>query len=177
MNMSYVNMDKILNESPLKRLIIGYRKLKDDYNIDNAKEYSKLYQDMKLSDIIDNSRLIFCEPYFGCKFYKDLMCGGREHCAFSKYKSEIEKVSQFLEENRDKMSPEQLACYEDLKASLVAKYTKIKNTIAVIDRSYHQCQENEEKELSNIEKLYQMIFMIIIVVIMMMKKQPQSIYS
>lgn len=150
--MSYVNMDKILNESPIKRLIIGYRKLKDDYNIDNAKEYSKLYQDMKLSDILDNSRLIFCEPYFGCKFYKDLMCGGREHCAFSKYKFEIEKVSQFLEENRDKMSPEQLACYEDLKASLVAKYTKIKNTIAVIDRSYHQCQENKEKELSNIEK-------------------------
>ena len=41
--MSFINRDKILNENPLKKLMIGYDKLKENFTEENAYAYMDLY--------------------------------------------------------------------------------------------------------------------------------------
>ena len=57
--MPYINREKLLNESPTKRLIIGFNNLKQNFTKEAALEYSNLYKDQSLSFIIENSRMIF----------------------------------------------------------------------------------------------------------------------
>lgn len=126
--MSFVNKEKILNANPLKRLLIGYEKLKENFTKEAAYSYMSLYKDQPLSFLLENSELIFKEPYYGYDFYKTLMEGENvEYPLFHQYDIEKGKVQNYLDQNKGKMSVKQAEMYEDLLSCLKDQEEKFKN--------------------------------------------------
>ena len=126
--MSFVNREKILNANPLKRLLIGYEKLKENFTEEAAYSYMSLYKDQPLSFLLENSELIFKEPYYGYDFYKTLMEGENvEYPLFHQYDIEKGKVQNYLDQNKEKMSIKQEEMYEDLLSCLKDQEEKFKN--------------------------------------------------
>lgn len=126
--MSFVNKEKILNANPLKRLLIGYEKLKENFTEEAAYSYMSLYKDQPLSFLLENSELIFKEPYYGYDFYKTLMEGENvEYPLFHQYDIEKVKVQNYLDQNKGKMSIKQEGMYEDLLSCLKDQEEKFKN--------------------------------------------------
>lgn len=126
--MSFVNKEKILNANPLKRLLIGYEKLKENFTEEAAYSYMSLYKDQPLSFLLENSELIFKEPYYGYDFYKTLMEGENvEYPLFHQYDIEKGKVQNYLDQNKGKMSIKQEGMYEDLLSCLKDQEEKFKN--------------------------------------------------
>ena len=126
--MSFVNKEKILNANPLKRLLIGYEKLKENFTKEAAYSYMSLYKDQPLSFLLENSELIFKEPYYGYDFYKTLMEGENvEYPLFHQYDIEKGKVQNYLDQNKGKMSVKQEGMYEDLLSCLKDQEEKFKN--------------------------------------------------
>ena len=126
--MSFVNKEKILNANPLKRLLIGYEKLKENFTEEAAYSYMSLYKDQPLSFLLENSELIFKEPYYGYDFYKTLMEGENvEYPLFHQYDIEKGKVQNYLDQNKGKMSIKQEEMYEDLLSCLKDQEEKFKN--------------------------------------------------
>ena len=126
--MSFVNKEKILNANPLKRLLIGYEKLKENFTEEAAYSYMSLYKDQPLSFLLENSELIFKEPYYGYDFYKTLMEGENvEYPLFHQYDIEKGKVQNYLDQNKEKMSIKQEEMYEDLLSCLKDQEEKFKN--------------------------------------------------
>lgn len=132
--MSFVNKEKILNANPLKRLLIGYEKLKENFTKEAAYSYMSLYKDQPLSFLLENSELIFKEPYYGYDFYKTLMEGENvEYPLFHQYDIEKGKVQNYLDQNKEKMSIKQEEMYEDLLSCLKDQEEKFKNCKTVCD--------------------------------------------
>ena len=112
--MAVLDVEKIINATPQKRLINAYNSMKKNYNEATAQEYLNAYKDGSLSFLFENSRMIFSEPYFGFDFYKEAVTD-LSLCHFTVLENEKEKVEDFIEENRDKMSSNQLEMYESLR--------------------------------------------------------------
>lgn len=126
--MSFVNREKILNANPRKRLMIGFDKLKENFTEEMAYSYMSLYKDQPLSFLLENSELIFKEPYYGYDFYKTLIEGEDvEYPLFHQYAIEKGKVKDYLDRNGEKMSKKQKGMYDDLLTSLEDKEEKYKN--------------------------------------------------
>ena len=130
--MPYINRDRILNESPTKRLIIGFNNLKQNFTQEAAMEYANLYKDQPLSFIIENSRMIFSEPYYGLDFYKEAVAGKNDNAVFHKYRSEINKLDEFISNNQNKMPVDQLQMYLDLRDTLAGKLSKHRNSETIL---------------------------------------------
>lgn len=122
------NFDKnrIFNESPKKVLHREFENLKADFSKLGAMRYHALYENAPLSFLLENSNVIFTEPYKGYEFYKNLM----EHAIlpFGALEVEIEKVDTYLHENSDKMSETQKAAYETLLESMQKRSDNMKNS-------------------------------------------------
>ena len=87
-----------------------------------------LYKDQPLSFLLENSELIFKEPYYGYDFYKTLMEGENvEYPLFHQYDIEKGKVQNYLDQNKEKMSIKQVEMYEDLLSCLKDQEEKFKN--------------------------------------------------
>lgn len=125
--MSFINRDKILNENPLKKLMIGYDKLKENFTEENAYAYMDLYKNQPLSFLLENSPLIFKEPYYGYDFYKNLFFGESELPLFHEYQRQILLLESYLDENKEKMVEKQKEMYGDLLDSLKEKKKEYKN--------------------------------------------------
>lgn len=135
--MSILNNERILNGSPLKRLMQSYDVMKTNYTEESANEFSKSYMMESLSFILDNSTKIFSEPYVGYDFYKDIIT----ECAIPplRYKEELEKVSTYIKEAvKMGVSHNQMEMYEALKDILMEKVEDIKNTVIVSGYSYNR---------------------------------------
>lgn len=143
--MAYIDTDKILYGSPKKKLIIGFDNLKKNFNESSAKEYSELYKNQSLGFILENSRLIFSEPFYGYEFYSDILTGDEEMCAFPKYEVELEKINTFIDENRDNMSDEQLKMYTDLRDKLVQKMKDCRNTRIIAQQIDDKTKDIDDK--------------------------------
>lgn len=132
--MAYINTDRILNESPKKRLIIGFENLQKNYTKENALEYANLYNSESLSFLLENSRMIFSESFYGKDFFKDVMCN-KEHecCCFDKYKEQLECVINFIEDKGSRMSEVQRKEFEDLAEALRLKIKGMSNTITMAE--------------------------------------------
>ena len=152
--MPYINREKILYESPKKRLIIGFDNLKQNFTEEAALEYSKLYKDQALSFIIENSRLIFAEPYYGYDFYKETMCGENEYVAFPKYRSEIDKLNTFIDDNQNKMPADQLSMYTDLRDRLMGKLNDYKNSETLVGYCADRDPKTAELAANISDKVY-----------------------
>ena len=143
--MAYIDTDKILYGSPKKKLIIGFDNLKKNFNESNAKEYSELYKNQSLGFILENSRLIFSEPFYGYEFYSDILTGDEEMCAFPKYEVELDKINTFIDENRDNMSDEQLKMYTDLRDKLIQKMKDCRNTRVIAQQIDDKTKDIDDK--------------------------------
>ena len=143
--MAYIDTNKILYGSPKKKLIIGFDNLKKNFNESSAKEYSELYKNQSLGFILENSRLIFSEPFCGYEFYSDILTGDEEMCAFPKYEVELEKINTFIDENRDNMSDEQLKMYTDLRDKLIQKMKDCRNTRVIAQQIDDKTKDIDDK--------------------------------
>ena len=123
-----LNVDNIINGTPDKRILNAYNKMKADYNQKTAADFYNVYKNEKICDIINNSRLIFSEPYYGLNFYSNLIEKNIGYL-LSKIKSEVEKVKLYLQENRDRMPDNQRMKYEELLTNMLALITSNKNAI------------------------------------------------
>lgn len=144
--MAYINTDRILNESPKKRLIIGFENLQKNYTKENALEYANLYNSESLSFLLENSRMIFSESFYGKDFFKDVMCN-KEHecCCFDKYKEQLECVINFIEDKGSRMSEVQRKEFEDLAEALRLKIKGMSNTITMAE---YALEHTEDKDFS-----------------------------
>ena len=154
--MPYIDINRILNESPKKRLIIGNEKLKQNFTKEAASAYKDIYKDQPLSFIIENSRLIFSEPYFGTAFYENAILGDNEYCIFNEYGKEKEKVDEFIKENGENMPSEQLNIYTDLASKINQKISSNRNTI-FLSKYATEKTENKDFEIKLADALYEFV--------------------
>lgn len=147
--MSFINKDRILNENPVKKLLIGFNHVKENLTQESAYEYKKLYEDKNLSFLLENSEMIFKEPYYGYDFYRELLEGTSEceYPIFRHYENEREKVKEYLDANKEKMSTKLNGMYDDLLSFIEDKCRKYKNCGEVF--GYAQTQHPELKDQSD----------------------------
>lgn len=135
------NFDKnrIFNESPTKVLKREYENLRADFSKLNAMRYKTFYESSPLSFILENSSLIFSEPYRGLDFYKSIM--ENSLIPFPAWEKEIGKVTTYLSEHKDQMSDTQRSEYENLLSIMESKYEQRKNSICLYDAMMEDGQE------------------------------------
>lgn len=168
--MSVLDVNKIINGTPVKRLKNGYNKMKENYTAESAHEYYDIYSNEPLSFLLENSRLIFSEPYLGEAFYES--CVTEKVCCFTQIENEREKVLSYIEENGDKMNEGQKSLYDKLATYLesLSEQTKrtqmyasyIKENIddrfeEVLSNALYAYEKSEEKDNSQIEELFESV--------------------
>lgn len=147
--MPELNIDRILNENPVKVLIREYEELKKDYTKMNSLKYKALYESQSLSFILENSRYIFGEPMYGCDFYKNIM---ESHLIpFDMLKNEYDKVSEYVESYSNKMSNDQKSSVNELLQCVTEKWEGMKNSC----RLYSAMMENAEDSRKYYDALYE----------------------
>lgn len=124
--MPTINIDSIINGTDEKRLLNLYREIKANYNESSAEEFFNFYKEKPLSFIIENSRYIFSEPYYGYKFYTEAVTN-EGYCHFASMEKELDKVSSYYEDNKDQFGDKQKEMYESL----------INNLNNMVDRNKH----------------------------------------
>lgn len=147
--MSEVNVEMIINGTPTKRIINGYNKMKENFTEASAQEFYDIYRKEPLSAILENSRMIFSEPYYGLKFYLETV-GDISLCIFNSIEEELSKVQEFVESNGSKMSSTQKEKYETLLESMKDIYNNTVNTRIFADYVKEEVNENFESKLSNL---------------------------
>lgn len=151
--MSLVDVEKIINGTPTKRIINGYNAMKENYNEASTQEFKDIYSNEPLTAVIENSRMIFSEPYFGLSYYKEAI--ETLPCAlFTKLYEESEKVKSFLEENGSKMGEKQKALYESLSDSLATLLESTKNTRLYASYIKENVDETFEDKLASAMESY-----------------------
>lgn len=140
--MSLVNKERILNENPYKRLRIGFENLKENYNESSALAYSELYKDKPLTFVMENSRYIFSEPYYGYGFYKNIILGENEFGIFHEYGNELEKIRVYISENEESMPASQKEMYEVLEKELSEKIDRMSNVILMAEYTMEDNPDN-----------------------------------
>ena len=124
--MSVLNIDHIINGTPQKRLNNGYKLMKENYTVESAQDYYEIYSKEPLSFLLENSNLIFSEPYKGTAFFEKVFDGNV--CCFTALEKEKEKVESFLEKYGSNMGAEQKKLYENLHNVLESVSVHTKNT-------------------------------------------------
>lgn len=148
LTLSIFDIDRIVNGTPQKRLLNGYEKMKENYTESSAQEFLSTYNNEPLSFLLENSRMIFSEPFYGCAHYKNaLMNNGC--CNFTALESEYEKVQNYLEENGSNMNESQKSMYEDLESTLKTLLEHTKNTRIYASYIKENIDDRFEEKLSN----------------------------
>lgn len=143
-----VDIEKIINGTPLKRITNGYNLMKEDYNEDSAQNFFDVYSKESLSSILESSHLIFSEPYKGLNFYREKVLSTPS--LFTLYESEINKVRNYIEENSEKMGETQKALYESLLSDMNSEYDKKWNTIIIADYIKENIDDSFETKISDL---------------------------
>ena len=144
-----MDINRIIYGTPYKRILAGYNAIKENYNEEEAKKFYEVYSKESLSDILENSRMIFSESYFGLDFYKDIVLNPSS-CIFTELENEYDKVNEFVSENADNMPSNQKDIYTAFREEF-KNYIESVDDIILIS-SYLKSGENEnfEKGLSDI---------------------------
>lgn len=119
--MALVDVNTILNSNPTKKLRIAFDNLKQNYTIENAEAYKKMYENAPLSFIIENSRYIFSEPMLGYNFYKEQVVENPYALLFENYEDEILKISTYITECGDRIPSKQKEMYNLLCSEMEEK--------------------------------------------------------
>lgn len=110
-----IDIERIINGTPDKRIVNAYNTLKNDYTEENAGRYKEVYSNEPISSILDNAEIIFSEPYFGTKFFIDLV-NSPWAIWFTRYEDIYSKISNFYDTYISKMNgvqKEKLAILQD----------------------------------------------------------------
>lgn len=130
--MAIVDVEKIINGTPIKRFLNAYQTMKDNYNNDTAEDFYTSYASLPTCTVLENSRYIFSEPIYGYKFYKELIFGAN-FVNFTALENEYEKVSTFLSENGSKMPEGQKDLYVTLVEDMDLLIQNTKNIRAIAE--------------------------------------------
>ena len=151
-----MNINNIINGTPYKKFINSYNELKEDFTKENADKFFNTYKDEPLSFILENSRLIFSEPYNGYNFYREVI-NSPTFCAFSKIENENEKVLDYFESNESKFSDMQkdnaefrtqmTKDFADFKESMLKEFSDFKDNIRVELQAIHSEIADTRSEL------------------------------
>lgn len=110
-----IDIERIINGTPDKRIVNAYNTLKNDYTEENAGRYKEVYSNEPISSILDNAEIIFSEPYFGTDFFIKLV--EANSCIwFTRYEDIYNKISNFYDTYISKMNgvqKEKLAILQD----------------------------------------------------------------
>lgn len=147
--MSIFDIDHIINGTPKKRLINAYEKMKENYTESSAQDFLNTYNNESLSFLLENSRMIFSEPYYGCKYYTEAMINNC-HCAFTALEKEHEKIQNYLEENGSIMDGHQKEMYISLESSIQTLLDHTKNTRIYATYIKEKIDDRFEEKLSNL---------------------------
>lgn len=130
--MALVDVNTILNSNPTKKLRIAFDNLKQNYTIENAEAYKKMYENAPLSFIIENSRYIFSEPMLGYSFYKKQVVENPYALLFENYEDEILKISAYITECGDRIPSKQKDMYNLLCSEMEEKCSDTYSTRMIL---------------------------------------------
>ena len=130
--MAIVDVEKIINGTPIKRFFNAYEAMKENYNEETAKVFYSFLSSLPTSMVLENSRYIFSEPMYGYEFYRRLIF---DPCFvnFTSLEIEHEKVLNFLNENGSKMGDHQKELYVTLEEKMNQLIQKTKNIRAIAE--------------------------------------------
>ena len=128
-----IDIERIINGTPDKRIVNAYNTLKDDYTEENAGRYKEVYSNEPISSILDNAEIIFSEPYFGTKFFIDLV-NSPWAIWFTRYEDIYSKISNFYDTYANKMNEVQK---ENLAKLQDAMHSKLIESSNVINYAYY----------------------------------------
>lgn len=147
--MASIDVEKVINGTPQKRLLNAYELMKENYNKESAHEYFNEYSNGSLPFILENSRYIFSEPFYGLEFYRDIITD-KNSCIFLSLESEYQKISDYIEDFGDKMSKEQRTIYESLRNDINDILEHTKNTRILASYIKESISDNFEDDLSSL---------------------------
>ena len=125
-----------------KRIHNKFNDLKTNFTRENAEEYSHIYENESIKNIINNSECIFSEPYFGTDFYKEFV--KTKNLPPYTYVTERDKLRDYLERVEDKIEDEQKNLYESVISLLNSKINDSKMLI-----NLHQYMESSERDYND----------------------------
>ena len=128
-----IDIERIINGTPDKRIVNAYNTLKNDYTEENAGRYKEVYSNEPISSILDNAEIIFSEPYFGTKFFIDLV-NSPWAIWFTRYEDTYSKISNFYDTYATKMNEVQK---ENLAKLQDAMHSKLIESGNVINYAYY----------------------------------------
>lgn len=128
-----IDIERIINGTPDKRIVNAYNTLKNDYTEENAGRYKEVYSNESISSILDNAEIIFSEPYFGTKFFIDLV-NSSSAIWFTRYEDIYSKISNFYDTYATKMNEVQK---ENLAKLQDAMHSKLIESGNVINYAYY----------------------------------------
>ena len=128
-----IDIERIINGTPDKRIVNAYNTLKNDYTEENAGRYKEVYSNEPISSILDNAEIIFSEPYFGTDFFIKLV--EANSCIwFTRYEDIYNKISNFYDTYATKMNEVQK---ENLAKLQDAMHSKLIESGNVINYAYY----------------------------------------
>lgn len=128
-----IDIERIINGTPDKRIVNAYNTLKNDYTEENAGRYKEVYSNEPISSILDNAEIIFSEPYFGTKCFIDLV-NSPWAIWFTRYEDTYSKISNFYDTYATKMNEVQK---ENLAKLQDAMHSKLIESGNVINYAYY----------------------------------------
>lgn len=111
-----IDIERIINGTPDKRIVNAYNTLKNDYTEENAGRYKEVYSNESISSILDNAEIIFSEPFYGTDFFINL-AKANDCIWFSRFEEIYEKISSFYDNYATRMNEvqkERLANLQDI---------------------------------------------------------------
>ena len=111
-----IDIERIINGTPDKRIVNAYNTLKNDYTEENAGRYKEVYSNESISSILDNAEIIFSEPFYGTDFFINL-AKANDCIWFSRFEEIYEKISSFYDNYATRMNEvqkERLAKLQDI---------------------------------------------------------------
>lgn len=124
-----IDIERIINGTPDKRIVNAYNTLKNDYTEENAGRYKEVYSNESISSILDNAEIIFSEPFYGTDFFIKLV--ETNSCIwFTRYEDIYNKISNFYDTYISKMNgvqKEKLAILQDAMHSTLIESGNVIN--------------------------------------------------
>lgn len=146
--MALVDTDRIIHGTPDKRIQVAYNEMKESYTKESAASYYDVYSKEPLSAVLENSRIIFSEPFKGLDFYKSIVLDPSS-CIFTSLESEIDKVEDYVESNTNKLPKDQLDLYNGLLTEMKAVSEKTKGTQVYAKYISENVDDSFEEKISS----------------------------
>ena len=150
--MSIVDVDKVINGSPIKRINNAYNTMKENYNENTALDFFNVYSKEPLSAVLEMSESILSEPRHGAEFISKLSCP--DICSFESSRDIYDFVNDYYKEHADQMSDTQKEIYDKQIKHIQESLSCVYNTTLYSNYIKENIDSSFESKLSEI--LYEM---------------------